>query len=84
MVKEKNKREFFELADHSNVDTSNINDDTMITARIDTEIELKEITVFNKRSYSRIIKVITILVLVSLASILITFLKYSPEVICPF
>ena len=41
MVKEKDKQVFLELADHSNVNTSNFNDETMMTYPLDTEIDLK-------------------------------------------
>ena len=46
MVKEKDKQVFLELADHSGINTSNFNDETMMTTVMDTEIDLKEVTVF--------------------------------------
>ena len=80
----KNKVDFLELADHSNINTTNFNDETMMTIRMETEEELKEIDDIQKPVINkRIVIGLVVIILICLASFLITILPKHPKEVCP-
>ena len=80
----KNKVDFLELADHSNINTTNFNDETMMTIRMETEEELKEIGVIQKPAVNkRFVKGFVVIILICIAFVLITTLPKPPDEVCP-